>query len=119
MAIESTGDRSPAVEERVGPLRLAWRGALAGWVLVGTSFAIVILGSRTANKPHEVRGEGLFFFSLGLHALLGALVLVCIWKALRARGRWGPARVLSLLFAASYGGLVALYFGRVLWSVLT
>jgi len=99
--------------------RAAWLAVL-GYLLVVASFLTVIIGTWGANRPHEVKGEGLFFGLLWAHVVVGLLVLLSLVAAWRRRreARFRPVHLLPLALAASYVLVVLGYFGRIGWIML-
>ncbi len=105
------------------PVIALWRAgkfAAFGYVLLVASFLTVVIGSRTANRPHEVKGEGLFFLLIAVHAVVGGLVLhalVQVWRR-RREGGVRAVHVLLVLFAGVYAAIVVSYYALLVRSLV-
>lgn len=120
MATSDDGTVGESPSPGVRALRRAAGLAALGYLLVVASFLTVIIGSWSANRPHEVRGEGLFFGLLGAHVVVGLLVLLSLVSAWRRRreARFRLVHLLPVALAGSYALLVLGYFGRIGWIEL-
>ena len=84
-----------------------WRaGKLAGLglLLVVAGLATVVIGSYSANRPHEVRGEWLVSLIMVAQVVLVLLVARALVQAWRASvvGAWRAIDALPLVVAVSY-----------------
>ncbi len=105
-----------------------WRaGKLAGLglLLVVAGMATVVIGSYSANKPHEVKGEWLVSLILVAQVVLVLLVaraLIQAWRA-RAEGALRAIDTLPLVVAVGYtllmGGWLLFVGARVVSSWLS
>lgn len=101
--------------------RAIWRAgkwAVLGYVLIVANVVTVILGTATANRPHEVKGETFFFILIWAHVVVCLLVLLALLSAWRARGSktFRAIHLLPLILAVGYACLVLAFFGRIGWS---
>ncbi len=101
--------------------RAIWRAgkwAVLGYVLIVANVVTVILGTASANRPHEVRGETFFFILIGAHVVVCLLVLLALLTAWRVRGSkaFRAIHLLPLVLAVGYACLVLAFFGRIGWS---
>ncbi len=93
---------------------------MIGFLLVGASVATVIIGSWHANRPHEVRGEWVFFTLLAMHAVLCLLVLLALRTAWRTRREAGfrAIHALPLVLAIGYAVTALWFFGLIVLGFL-
>ena len=102
-------------------IRRAFRVALLGYALVLVTVAVFVWGTWSANKPHEVRGEAVFWTMLTVAGLLGLVVLALLVSAWRARAST-PMRagnVIPLVVACAYASLVLTFLVRIGWSFVS
>jgi hypothetical protein len=102
-------------------IRRAFRVALLGYALVLATAGVFVWGTWSANKPHEVRGEAVFWTMLTVAGLLGLVVMALLVSAWRARAStpMRASNVIPLVVACAYASLVVTFLARIGWAFVT